>query len=294
MFILAFAFLMLFLVLPMCLNVLEWFLTGTFEILRAIFSVIAIPFKRKVKINAPKAKLVSLENIDYMDGHAFEYWCANLLRNLGYQNVDVTPGSGDQGVDIVAVKDGVRYAFQCKRYSSSVGNTPVQEVYAGMEMYGCSVGVVITNQHFTSGAIELANKVGVHLWDRDTLISLIERADKVETRPLTEDEIEYYKSLPHIDLEEGIEEYEGLYFADGNIVDPSILGWDEILCLVSREFENEHHAEHLAKAVEKHFCAETKIKQLLTANTYYVYVEVRVRSIMANFKDSYFVVPNWA
>lgn len=285
---------MLFLVLPICLNVLEWFLSGIFEIFKAIFSIIAIPFKKKAKINTIKAKPVSLENIDYMDGHAFEYWCANLLRNLGYQNVDVTPGSGDQGVDIVAAKDSIRYAFQCKRYSSSVGNTPVQEVYAGMEMYGCSVGVVITNRHFTAGAIELANKVGVHLWDRGTLISLIERASKVETRPLTEDEITYYKSLPHVELEEGMEEYEDLYFADGNIIDPSILGWDEILCLVSREFENEYHAEHLAKAVEKHFCAETKIKQLLTANTYYVYVEVRVRSIMANFRDDYFVVPNWA
>ena len=70
-------------------------------------------------------------SIDSMEGIEFEKYCAELLRKLGYIEIVRTPGSGDQGVDIVAVKNDIRYAIQCKRYSSDLGNTPIQEVVAG-------------------------------------------------------------------------------------------------------------------------------------------------------------------
>lgn len=110
-----------------------------------------------------------LADVDQMDGTEFEKWCALLLGALGYSDVKTTPHSGDQGVDITAVKDNVRYAFQCKCYSSDLGNHPVQEVYAGKTLYKCHVGVVMTNRHFTQGAKELAEATGVFLWDRDEL-----------------------------------------------------------------------------------------------------------------------------
>ena len=107
-----------------------------------------------------------LLTVDLMDGHDFENWCANALRDLGFVDVEVTAGSGDQGVDIVASKDGVKYAIQCKRYTSDLGNTPVQEVHAGKKIYRCHVSAVVTNRYFTSGAKELAEATGVLLWDR--------------------------------------------------------------------------------------------------------------------------------
>lgn len=114
--------------------------------------------------------------VDKMDGHQFEHYCADLLRKLNFSNVEVTKGSGDQGVDIIAVKDGVRYAIQCKCYSSALGNSPVQEVNAGKQLYGCHVAVVLTNQHFTSGAKTLATATGVLLWDREKLQEMIKQA----------------------------------------------------------------------------------------------------------------------
>lgn len=111
--------------------------------------------------------------VDSMNGIDFENWCAKLLLRAGFDRAETTPPSGDQGVDIVALKDGVWYAIQCKRYASDLGNTPVQEVYAGKEMYGCQVGVVMTNAHFTDGAIELAEKTKILLWDRDKIIDMI-------------------------------------------------------------------------------------------------------------------------
>ena len=111
-----------------------------------------------------------------MEGHEFERFTADLLRRLGYQNVEVTRGSGDQGVDVLAEKEGVRYAIQCKCYSSDLGNKPVQEVNTGKVIYHCHVGVVITNRHFTAGAREAAAATGVLLWDREKLQAMLETA----------------------------------------------------------------------------------------------------------------------
>lgn len=114
----------------------------------------------------------AMEEVDDMDGREFEEWCADLLISNGFINVKGTPASGDQGVDITAQKDDVKYAFQCKCYTSDLGNTPVQEVFAGKCMYDCHVGVVMSNRHFTSGAKVLAEKTGVLLWDREKLASM--------------------------------------------------------------------------------------------------------------------------
>lgn len=122
----------------------------------------------------------NISAIDGMEGHEFEYFCAELLRAVGFKEVKVTPGSGDQGVDILASKDGIKYAIQCKNYASSLGNTPVQEVVAGKKFYGCHVAVVMTNSKFTAGAIELANATNVLLWDRNKLKEFISLAGGLE------------------------------------------------------------------------------------------------------------------
>lgn len=114
-----------------------------------------------------------LQKADKLDGHVFEEWCANLLRANKFINVIVTEGSGDQGVDVLAEKGGVKYAIQCKCYSNDLSNKPVQEVNAGKMFYGCHVGVVMTNSHFTAGAKELAKATGVLLWDRDVLRGML-------------------------------------------------------------------------------------------------------------------------
>lgn len=114
-----------------------------------------------------------ISSIDGMEGHDFEYFCADLLRRDGFSEVSVTKGSGDQGVDVLATKGGIKYAIQCKNYASALGNTPVQEVNAGKTFYNCHVGVVMTNSTFTPGAISLANATGVLLWDRSTLAELM-------------------------------------------------------------------------------------------------------------------------
>ena len=109
------------------------------------------------------------EDVDLMEGHEFEYYCAELLKKCGFQGVEVTKGSGDYGVDILAEKEGVTYAIQCKCYTAPVGVKAVQEAYAGRDYYDRMVGAVMTNQYFTRPAVDAAKKLKILLWDRGYL-----------------------------------------------------------------------------------------------------------------------------
>lgn len=131
-----------------------------------------------------------LENIDNLDGVGFENWCVNVLKNNGFVNVRTTKVSGDQGVDILAEKNEIKYAIQCKCYSSDLGNSPIQEVHAGKSMYNCHVGAVMTNRHFTSGAKDLAKATGVLLWDREKLLQMMSNSEGVDKNYILRDNID--------------------------------------------------------------------------------------------------------
>ena len=115
--------------------------------------------------------------LDEMEGHDFEYFCADLLKHRGFIDVEVTKGSGDYGIDILAEKDGITYAIQCKCYSAPVGVKAVQEAYAGRDYYDKMVAAVLTNQYFTSPAVDAAKKLKILLWDRGYLERMIEEQE---------------------------------------------------------------------------------------------------------------------
>ena len=112
--------------------------------------------------------------LDEMEGHDFEYFCARLLERRGFIEVEVTKGSGDYGIDILAEKEGVTYAIQCKCYSAPVGVKAVQEAYACRDYYDRMVGAVLTNQYFTTPAVEAAKRLKILLWDRGYLERMME------------------------------------------------------------------------------------------------------------------------
>lgn len=101
-------------------------------------------------------------------------WADCWLR-VGYILWRSPGAAANQGVDVLAQRDGVSYAIQCKHYRAKISNKAVQEAYAGAEFYGCDVPVVLTNSYFTPSAEELADEIGVELWDRDELNRLVRR-----------------------------------------------------------------------------------------------------------------------
>lgn len=117
--------------------------------------------------------IYSLCDVDGIDGIDFETLTCDILIANGFETAENTQASMDFGVDVLACKDGITYAIQCKRYHHPVGIEAIQQVYAGRAYYECHVAVVLTNQYFTSHAYKLADKLGVVLWDRDMLAQLL-------------------------------------------------------------------------------------------------------------------------
>ena len=109
-----------------------------------------------------------------MDGYEYEQKCADLLKSKGFTNVTVTPGSRDQGIDVIAYKSEIKYGVQCKYYTGTVGNKAVQEAYAGAAYYGCAIAMVITNSTLSKSAVALAEELNVTIWEHIDAIYLYE------------------------------------------------------------------------------------------------------------------------
>lgn len=123
-----------------------------------------------LKEQARREALLTLDinQVDAMGGVEFENYIEALFRRDDYRT-EGTPRTGDYGVDLIAIKDGRRIAVQCKRHKGSIGQEAIREVYAGMQQYKCTVGVVITNSHFTKHATTLAATTQCILIDREEL-----------------------------------------------------------------------------------------------------------------------------
>ena len=99
---------------------------------------------------------------DTMDGFEYEHYVAKLFQEAGWQ-AKVTQGSGDQGADVLANKEGVSMAVQCKKYSKPVGNKAVQEVAAAKGFYKTNLAIVVTNKDYTPSAKALSKELNIAL-----------------------------------------------------------------------------------------------------------------------------------
>lgn len=132
-------------------------------------SIDSSDIKQKLKTKQQrKITKYTIDDIDLMTGAEFEEFIALLFKKMGYSS-QVTKQSGDQGIDVIAIKNNTRIGIQAKCYSNTVGNAAIQEAVAGKSFYNCDKTVVVTNNYFTTAAIELAQVNNVILWNRDLL-----------------------------------------------------------------------------------------------------------------------------
>jgi HJR/Mrr/RecB family endonuclease len=165
----------------------EWVETvGGFLLLEAIIS--GVVWWRKVegsrstlREQAHRERIEALltpnkvsDEINYMTGPEFEKFMAALFRQKGYE-VEETPLSGDQGVDLILPDlDGKRVVIQLKRWTGPVGNAAVQATFAGIAHYEAAEGWIITTGTFTKSARALARSTRVRLIDGKELADWLE------------------------------------------------------------------------------------------------------------------------
>lgn len=133
--------------------------------------VILMSIRRRVS-GQRKLRALSVVDIGVMDGLVFEKYVAELLKSRSYQQVKLTERY-DLGIDIIAVKDGVRWGIQVKRYTHMVKLAAVQQVVAALQHYGCDRPMVITNSIFSRPAQNLAKSSHCILIDKDILAQWI-------------------------------------------------------------------------------------------------------------------------
>lgn len=111
----------------------------------------------------------------------FERLCQRLLRESGFEQVEVTGRSGDGGIDgigIVKVNAFVTFKvlFQCKRYTRGVSCSQVRD-FRGAMQGRADKGIIVTTGTFTKDAHVEAVRDGVppiELVDGDQLVELFE------------------------------------------------------------------------------------------------------------------------
>jgi hypothetical protein len=126
--------------------------------------------KKNKKINTPFQE--DMNGIDY------EIFCKNLLEKKGW-TITLTKKTGDQGVDLIANKDTIKIAFQCKKHNRPIGNKAIQEIFTGKQFYDIELGAVISNRPFTNSARKLATKNNILLLHHNDLLKIEELVLKI-------------------------------------------------------------------------------------------------------------------
>lgn len=109
----------------------------------------------------------------------FEKLIALLLAAMGFEDVTVTPYSGDKGIDVQAtlvVGESIRtrMAVQVKKWKNNVQAPVVQQVRGSLSTH--EQGLIITTSDFSKGAYEEASKVDkipVALMNGEQLVDLL-------------------------------------------------------------------------------------------------------------------------
>lgn len=93
-----------------------------------------------------------------LDPRDFEKLVAELLNSLKFENIILTPRSGDGGRDVIATKfvSGIPllFSFECKRYADKIG-LDLMRGLLGSVAHGptkANKGVLVTTSSFTKGA----------------------------------------------------------------------------------------------------------------------------------------------
>lgn len=118
-------------------------------------------------------------DISTLSGEDFETLIKRLLMAEEYSDVIIVGGAGDLGVDLIATKSigkkKKRYLFQCKRWASNVGSTPMQRLFAEREYRHYDEAICVTTSGYTKDGIHAAKNLNIKLIDG---IQLMNKLDK--------------------------------------------------------------------------------------------------------------------
>lgn len=108
----------------------------------------------------------------------FEDYIADLFRLMGYKT-KATGGSYDEGIDVIAEKDGIKHYIQCKKFiTQEVGVGALRDFYGAIADHLTNgKGYFITTNKFTLEAERFAEDKPIELIDGFRLIDYIRQIE---------------------------------------------------------------------------------------------------------------------
>ncbi len=148
------------------------------------------------EVLVPEESLDLISTLRSLSPVGFEKVCRELLRESGFENVEVTGGSADGGIDghgTLEINPFVSFKvlFQCKRYAKGnlVSRAQVGDFRNAM-IGRAEKGIIITTSGFSNAAVQEANREGapqVELVDGEKLVEMFERVELGVTKRIVYD-----------------------------------------------------------------------------------------------------------
>lgn len=106
-----------------------------------------------------------------MTPRQFEELVCEHYRKQGYK-VEITPLSGDYGIDVFATKGKEKLAIQAKMYGNStrkINRQCVMELHGAKDYFDCTKAIIATDGTFLTDAIQVAEKLNIDIIYLDSL-----------------------------------------------------------------------------------------------------------------------------
>lgn len=138
-----------------------------------------------------------LEVLQSVSPIGFEHVCKRLLREHGFENVQVTQASHDGGIDGYGTLElnpfvSIKVLFQCKRYKGTVSRSQIGDFRNAM-IGRADKGIILTTGTFSEDAKREASRDGappIELIDGKKLVDLFEKVE-LGVKPKIVYEVDY-------------------------------------------------------------------------------------------------------
>ncbi len=128
-------------------------------------------YKKRLRQYEEWERRTKMEFWQSLPGLTFEAELARLFHQAGYR-VQLTPPSGDKGVDILLQRDGRTTIVQCKATAKPVGPAVAREVYGTLVSTGADEAILATIGGLSTGAREFLRDKPVHVMTLSEILAL--------------------------------------------------------------------------------------------------------------------------
>jgi restriction endonuclease Mrr len=130
-------------------------------------------FQQRIQELESERQFSVLAELRSLEPTEFERFVMRLFQQLGY-DTELTGKSGDEGVDVIAVKGETRVIVQCKRYRKNVSPSAARDLYGAMHHYQATEAHLITTGTISQKTKEWCISKPIHLIDGEALVQLVE------------------------------------------------------------------------------------------------------------------------